>query len=105
MRFSVLDPEGKVQAKLDALTVRDACREWARQTTNDATVEDRVREAKIFKLSKDKLAARLEPYLVAPEGSEQEALRRNAELFTSDVHYRPEASLPHPKMFDTGGRG
>ncbi len=105
MRFSVLDPEGKVHAKLEALTVRDACREWAQQTTNDATVEDRVREARIFQLTDDLKAARLEPYLVVPEGSEQEALRKNAELFNSDFHYRSEASLPHPKMVDTGGRG
>ncbi|MBX3167179.1 MAG: hypothetical protein KF760_07195 [Candidatus Eremiobacteraeota bacterium] len=103
MIFSVLDPEGKVQAKLDASTVRDACREWARQTSNDATVEDQVREAKIFKLTEEKLAARLEPYVVAPAGSEQEALRKNAELLSTDLHYRPEASLPDPRMVDTGG--
>ena len=105
MRFAVLDTEGRLQAHLDALTVRDACREWASQTTNDATVEDRVREARIFQLSDEKLAARLEPYLVVPDGCEQEALRRHAELFSTDLHYRPEASLPHPKMVDTGGRG
>lgn len=105
MIFSVLDPEGKVQAKLDALTVRDACRAWASQTSNDATVEDQVRDAKIFTLSESKEAARLEPYVLAPAGSEQEALRKNAELFSTDVHYRSEASLPDPKMVDTGGRG
>lgn len=105
MKFSVLDPEGKVQAKLEATTVRDACREWAAQTSNDATVEERVQEAKIFKLTEEKLAARLEPYLVTPDGCEQEALRKNAELLSTDLHYRPEASLPDPKMVDTGGRG
>ena len=103
MRFSVLDPEGKVQARLEAMTVRDACREWASQTSNDATVEERVREAKVFKLTEEQSAARLEPYVVAPTGLEQEALRKNAELLSSDVHYRPEASLPDPKMVDTGG--
>lgn len=103
MRFSVLDPEGKVQAQVEAASVRDACREWASKTSNDATVEDQVREAKIFKLAEEKLAARLEPYLVTPDGSEQEALRKNAELLSTDVHYRPEASLPDPKMVDTGG--
>lgn len=105
MQFSVLDPEGKVQARLNADTVSDACRQWARQTSNEATVEDQVRGAKVFKLGPDLLAARLEPYLLTPSGSEKEALRRNAELFSSDVHYQSEASLPDPRMVDTGGRG
>ena len=105
MIFSVLDPEGKVQAKLEAGTVRDACRAWAAQTSNDATVEERVHKARIFELGEDRLAARLEPYLVTPAGSEQEALRKNSELLSTDVHYRPEASLPDPQMVDTGGRG
>lgn len=105
MRFSVLDSEGKVQAQVDAASVRDACREWARQTSNDATVEEMVSRAKIFKLAEERLAARLDPYLVAPAGFEQETLRKNSELFSTDLHYRPEASLPDPKMVDTGGRG
>lgn len=103
MQFSVLDPEGKVQARLNAETVRDACREWARRTSNEATIEEQVREARVFKLAPDILAARLEPYVVTPSGSEQEALRKNAELLSTDVHYRPEASLPDPRMVDTGG--
>lgn len=103
MQFSVLDPEGKIQARVSAKSVRDACREWASRTSHAATVEEQVREARLFKLGSDMLAARLEPYLVTPAGSEQEALRANAELLSTDVHYRAEASLPDPRMVDTGG--
>jgi hypothetical protein len=103
MQFSVLDPEGKVQARVYADTVREACRQWAQQTSHDATVEDLVRQAKVFKLGPDLLAARLEPYLLTPSGSEKEALQKNAQLFSTDVHYQSEASLPDPRQVDTGG--
>ncbi|MBS2033413.1 hypothetical protein JST97_00380 [bacterium] len=105
MQFSVLDPEGKVQALLDADTVRDACRQWARQTSNEATIEEKVSEARLFQIGPNLLAARLEPYVVTPVGAEKEAMRLNAELLDTDLHYRSEASLPDPRMVDTGGRG
>ena len=105
MKFSVLDTQGKVQAHLEASTVDDACRQWAEQTSNAATVDEMVRKAKFFSVNHEQKAARLEPYVLAPAGSEQEALRKNEELFNSDVHYQSEASLPDPRMVDTGGRG
>jgi len=105
MNFSVLDPEGKVQAHLDAADIKDACRQWAHQTSNEATVEEIVRKAKLFSVGAQQQAARIEPYVLAPAGSEKEALRKNEELFSSDVHYQSEASLPDPRMVDTGGRG
>src|SRR4051812_27847428 len=103
MIFSVLDPEGKIQANLDASTVDEACRQWAQHTSNSATVDEMVRKAKFFSVNQEQKAARLEPYVLTPAGSEKEALRRNEELFNQDVHYQSEASLPDPRMVDTGG--
>ena len=110
MKFSVLGPEGKVQAQLDAVDIKDACRQWAQQTSNEATVEAIVRKAKLFPVGQEHQAARLEPNVLAPAGFEQEALRKSDELFSQDVHYQSEASLPDPRMpdprmVDTGGRG
>ena len=105
MKFSVLDTQGKVQAHLDAGDIKDACRQWAEQTSHEATVDAIVRKAKVFAVGQEHQAARLEPYVLAPVGSEKEALRKNQELFANDVHYQSEASLPDPRRVDTGGRG
>jgi len=105
MNFSVLDPEGKIQANLDAVDIKDACRQWVRLTSNEAIVEETVRKARLFFVGQEQQAARIDPYVLAPAGSEKEALRKNEELFQSDVHYQSEASLPFPRMVDTGGRG
>ena len=105
MNFSVLGPEGKVQAQIEAADIKDACRQWAQQTSHEATVEEIVRKSKLFPVGQEQQAARLEPYVLAPAGFEKEALRKNDELFSHDVHYQSEASLPDPRMVDTGGRG
>lgn len=106
MQFSILDAEGKVQSQVQADTVRDACRVWGTQCWDEAIVEAAVLKARVFPLSApDAFGAHLDPYIVAPAGSEKESFAKNEELFRSDLHFAPDPSQIQPRQVDTGGHG
>ena len=104
MQYSVIDGAGKIEAKVEAEDVRQACRVWAERTLNQDLVEQKVLKARLFKVS-DNQAAHLDPYLLAPVGLEHECLRKNEEILKTDLHFAPDPGHGQPRQVDTGGQG
>ena len=102
--FSVIDAEGKVQAQLDAMSVQQACRQWASRCWDEAIVESSVHKARIYVLDDQSKSAHMDPYLICPAGRESECISRHKREFRQDLKAGSTYGAP-AQPFDSGGQG
>ena len=106
MIFSILNEQGTIQKRLSAASLDEACQAWARSCWEDAVADEAVIQAPRYNLKGQAQAVFLDPYLVTPEGTEQECLAWHHERLVEDPHFAPDPALSGaPRTIDTGGRG
>jgi hypothetical protein len=104
MNYSILNAEGKAEARLAANSVEEACREWANRCWKEHAAEEAVIKAARYQLDGQPQAAFLDPYLVAPSGLEDAYWATHQAQFDRDVHLAPDPALSsEPRTVDTGG--